>query len=333
MKIGCRVWTMTQQHAVPPQVDTHDHEHDHHDHEHGHHDHNHIHVPSSLKALLAVLIFTATIFFAELFGGWYSGSLALISDAMHMLSDSTGLVVAVIAMMFARRAATKTATYGYKRIEVIAALLNAASVSVISIWIVFESIERFRGGETIDVPVMLTVGIIGLVANIIGALVLHNHAHDNMNVRGAYLHVLVDLFGSIAVIVAALIMQFTTIMWADTVASLIIAALILPRSLKLAWESLQILLEQAPKGVDTTEIVEKLTQVTGVATIHDLHVWSLDGTGLLATCHVVVAEEKPLANCAVLDDVQKAFKELGIEHSTVQIEGLKHSDHEIVCHS
>ena len=320
--------------------DHHDHDHDHHDHshhdhDHDHHghDHNHSHVPSSLKALLGVLFFTAVIFFAELFGGWYSGSLALISDAMHMLSDSTGLVVAAVAILLARRTATKTATYGYKRFEVVAALLNAVSVSIISIWIVFEAIERFRNGETIDIAVMLIVGVIGLVANIFGAIVLHGHSHENMNVRGAYLHVLVDLFGSVAVIVAALLMQFTGILWADTVASLIIAALILPRSVKLAWESLRVLLEQVPVGVDTENIVEKLENVEGVAAVHDLHVWSLDGNKLLATCHVVMADEKPRADCGVLDDVQQAFKELGIDHTTVQIEGTKHHKHEIICHT
>lgn len=311
----------------------HDHEHSHHDHDHDHHDHNHSHVPSSLRALLGVLFFTAVIFFAELFGGWYSGSLALISDAMHMLSDSTGLVVAAVAILLARRTATKTATYGYKRFEVVAALLNAVSVSVISVWIVFEAIERFRNGETIDITVMLIVGVIGLVANIFGAIVLHGHSHDNMNVRGAYLHVLVDLFGSVAVIVAALLMQFTGILWADTVASLIIAALILPRSVKLAWESLRVLLEQVPVGVDTEGIVEKLETVEGVSAVHDLHVWSLDGNKLLATCHVVMADEKPRADCGVLDDVQQAFKELGIDHTTVQIEGTKHHNHEIICHT
>ena len=313
----------------------HDHDHSHHDHDHDHHghDHNHSHVPSSLKALLGVLFFTAVIFFAELFGGWYSGSLALISDAMHMLSDSTGLVVAAVAILLARRTATKTATYGYKRFEVVAALLNAVSVSIISIWIVFEAVERFRNGETIDITVMLIVGVIGLVANIFGAIVLHGHSHDNMNVRGAYLHVLVDLFGSVAVIVAALLMQFTGILWADTVASLIIAALILPRSVKRAWESLRVLLEQVPVGVDTEDIVEKLENVEGVSAVHDLHVWSLDGNKLLATCHVVMADEKPLSGCGVLDDVQQAFKELGIEHTTVQIEGTKHHNHEIICHT
>lgn len=317
--------------------DHHDHEHDHshHDHDHDHHghDHNHSHVPSSLRALLGVLFFTAVIFFAELFGGWYSGSLALISDAMHMLSDSTGLVVAAVAILLARRTATKTATYGYKRFEVVAALLNAVSVSIISVWIVFEAIERFRNGETIDITVMLVVGVIGLIANIFGAIVLHGHSHENMNVRGAYLHVLVDLFGSVAVIVAALLMQFTGILWADTVASLIIAALILPRSVKLAWESLRVLLEQVPVGVDTEGIVEKLETVEGVSAVHDLHVWSLDGNKLLATCHVVMVDEKPRADCGVLDDVQQAFKELGIDHTTVQIEGTKHHNHEIICHT
>lgn len=319
---------------------THEHDHDHtHDHGHGHkhshghsHGHDHSHdKPDSLKALFVVLGFTATIFVAELVGGYLSGSLALISDAMHMLSDSTGLFVAAIAIMFARKAASAQATFGYRRIEVVAALLNAASVSVISIWIVVEAMMRLNQGEEINATMMLIVGGIGLVANIFGAIKLHGHSHDNMNIRGAYLHVLVDLFGSVAVIVAALAMLRFSVPWADTVASLVIAALILPRSLKLAWESLRVLLEQVPTGVDTEAIRDMLQNLDEVIDVHELHVWSLDGNELIATCHMVVETQVPAAGCDVLDRVQKALRAYGINHSTVQLETPDHHGHETTC--
>ncbi|MCS4534824.1 cation diffusion facilitator family transporter [Corynebacterium sp. HS2168-gen11] len=281
--------------------------------------------------MFTVLTFTATIFFAEIIGGYYSGSLALISDAMHMLSDTTGLVVAAVAIVFGRKAASRTATYGYKRIEVIAALANALSVSIISVWILFEAVERFSNGQVVNSTTMLVVGVIGFIANLFGAFILHQHSHENLNMKGAYLHVLVDLFGSVAVIIAAVVMKQFNIMWADTVASLLIASLILPRSLKLAWESLRVLLEQAPSKANTQEILQALRKLDEVVAVHDLHVWSLDGSELIATCHMVVDMQVPAAGCDVLDRVQKELRKFGIEHSTVQLETPHHHTHETTC--
>lgn len=304
------------------------------DHSH-HHGHGHSHVPSGLKALLTVLIFTSVIFVAELVGGIISGSLALVGDAMHMLSDSTGLVVAAVAMVLGRRKSSHSATYGYKRVEVLAAMFNAIAVTAISVWIVIEAIQRFRTHEEVDTTLMLVVGVIGLVANIFGALVLHNHRHESMNIEGAFLHVLVDLFGSVAVIAAALIMRFTGIEDADTVASLIIAALILPRSVALLRQVLTVLLEQVPEGVDVEEIEKQLLHLEGVHTVHDLHVWSLDGNSLLATAHVVLEDGVEVygSNCVVLDRAHEVLESNGIFHSTIQVESKHHADHETVCES
>lgn len=304
------------------------------DHSH-HHGHGHSHVPSGLKALLTVLIFTSVIFVAELVGGIISGSLALVGDAMHMLSDSTGLVVAAVAMVLGRRKSSHSATYGYKRVEVLAAMFNAIAVTAISVWIVIEAIQRFRTHEEVDTTLMLVVGVIGLVANIFGALVLHNHRHESMNIEGAFLHVLVDLFGSVAVIAAALIMRFTGIEVADTVASLVIAALILPRSVALLRQVLTVLLEQVPEGVDVEEIEKQLLHLEGVHTVHDLHVWSLDGNSLLATAHVVLEDgvEAYGSNCLVLDRAHEVLESNGIFHSTIQVESKHHADHETVCES
>lgn len=311
-----------------------DDQHVHHDHDHHSHDgHNHAHVPKELRALVTVLGFTAVIFFAELIGGWYSGSLALISDAMHMLSDSTGLVVAATAIVFARQAASKSATYGNKRLEVVAALINAVSVSAISVWIVLEAFERLRSAAVVNTTMMLVVGVIGLVANVFGAVILRGHAHNNLNLKGAYLHVLVDLCGSIAVIIAAIVMKITGITWADTVASLLIAALILPRAIKLAWQSLQVLLEHAPAGIDSTMVAKQLLALPQVHAVHDLHIWSLNGQDLLATCHVVIDDTINTAACGVLDQVQRVLADCGIEHSTVQLESQAHGEHEQVCNN
>lgn len=312
----------------------HAHTHGHHGYQHGHqHSHSHSHAPSGLKALLTVLIFTSIIFVVELVGGIISGSLALMGDAMHMLSDSTGLVVAAVAMAWGRKKSSHTATYGYKRVEVVAAMFNAIAVTAISVWIVIEAVQRFRAHEEVDTQIMLIIGTIGLVANIFGALVLHGHRDESMNIEGAFLHVLVDLFGSVAVIAAALIMHFTGFEAADTIASLIIAALILPRSTALLRQALTVLLERVPEGVDVADIERQLCDLEGVQAIHDLHVWSLDGNSLLATAHVVIDDGVEVfgSNCVVLDRAQEVLHNNGIYHSTIQLESTDHADHETVC--
>ncbi|AZA11288.1 cation diffusion facilitator family transporter [Corynebacterium gerontici] len=289
------------------------------------HTHEHHGGAKSLSLALGV---TATIFFVELIGGALAGSLALMSDAMHMLSDSTGLVVALVATLIARRAADAKSTYGYKRLEVFAAMLNAATVVGVSIWIVLEAFHRLGDGIQVDAGTTLIIGVIGLVANVLSASVLHRDKDQNLNVEGAYLHVLVDLFGSIAVIVSSALMMLGW-MWADTVASLMIAALIFPRAVQLLMKSMNVLMERVPSDVDLASIEQRMLEIRGVEAIHDLHVWSLDGNEALATCHVVV--EKHMGDCGILDSVQAALKEQGVGHSTIQIELSQHRSHEDVC--
>ena len=262
-----------------------------HDHSHGH---SHNHAPQSLSALVGVLTLTSVVFLAELIAGIVSGSLALLADAAHMLSDSAGLVVALAAMLVGRRAASSRATFGYRRTEVLAAALNAGAVSAISVWIVVEAVQRIGRAEPIDTGVMLLVAVIGLIVNAASALVLMRRQHDNLNMRGAYLHVLADMFGSVAVIIAGIVIRFTGFQAADTIASVIIAALILPRS---------------------------------------VHVWSVDGTDLLASAHIVVSETPAeLAECSLLDAATAALTDHGIKHSTIQVESSAHAEHEEINH-
>lgn len=283
----------------------------------------------SWKYLAATLAVTATIFFAELFGAFISGSLALLSDAMHMLSDSAGLVVALIAALVAAKGSSAKATYGMGRVEVIASLLNAVTVLAVTIWIAVEAVRRIGSHEEIDVRLMLIVGAIGLTANIIGAAILHGHQRTSLNVRGAYLHILVDLFGSIAVIVAGVIIAFTGIAWVDTVASLLIVALIFPRALSLAKKALSVLMDWVPQEIEMEDVEEAVSSLPAVREVHDVHVWSHDGVQQLGTCHVVVAEDADRG--CVLDDVQAVFREFGIDHATIQIETKDHRQHEVIC--
>ncbi|EPD71069.1 cation diffusion facilitator family transporter [Corynebacterium pyruviciproducens ATCC BAA-1742] len=320
----------SRDHSHEHDVD-HNHSHAHgHDHGHGHgHDHNH-EFKGSLKALLVTFSMTATIFVAQVIGGLISGSLALLSDAMHMLSDSTGMLIAMTALFIGRKAATPRATYGYRRVEVIAAMINALVVTGVVASIVYNAIKRFGADYEIQTGMMLIIAIIGLLANGIGALILMKRQNDSLNMKGAYLHVLSDLLGSVAVIIAGIIIRFTGWTHADSIASLIIAAMVLPRALGLLKDSVSVLLNRVPKDIDAEEIMETLEALPHVQAAHDLHVWTTDGNDPLATCHIVVAESVH-TDCDVLDAVQAALREFGIEHSTIQLERPAHINHEMVC--
>ncbi|MGJ4099457.1 cation diffusion facilitator family transporter [Corynebacterium macclintockiae] len=297
---------------------------------HGHsHGHAHSHsapTDAPLRALLIVLGVTGTVFFAELIGGLITGSVALLADAMHMLSDAAGLIIAVVAIFIGRRAATAQATFGYRRVEVLAALVNAVTVLGISAWIVVEAFQRLSEPVEIMAGPMMIVAVIGLLANIISAWILNRQREHSVNVQGAFLHVLADMLGSVAVLVAGGVIILTGWQYADVIASLVIAALVLPRAWQLMMQALRILLEQAPPGYRPAEVDALLRQVDGVLDVHDLHLWSLDGTSALASVHLVVPEGRDPA--AVLCAAQAALQERGIAHATIQVERASHADHE-----
>ncbi len=307
-----------------------------HDHSHSHsHDHAHglggTHTTDApLRALVVALLITGTVFLAELVAGLVSGSLALLSDAMHMLSDSTGLILALVAMILGKREVTRRSTYGHRRIEVVAAMVNAAVVTGVVVWILVQAVGRFGGGHEVDAPLMITVAVIGLVANALSALVLVRHRDASLNMRGAYLHVLTDLLGSVAVIVAGVVILLTGWTAADTIASVAIVALVAPRSLRLLVESVSVLLNRVPEDIDPEEVEQRLRTVPGVSDVHDLHIWSTEGVNTLATCHLVVDSERE-PDCDVLDVAQARLRELGIEHSTIQLEQPEHRWHEEIC--
>ena len=296
-------------------------------HHHGSaHSHSHAPTDAPLRALLIVLAVTGTIFFAELIGGLVTGSVALLADAMHMLSDAAGIIIAVIAVLIGRRASNAQATFGYRRVEVLAALVNAVTVLGISVWIVVEAIRRLREPVEILAGPMMIIAVIGLVANAVSAWILHSQRDNSVNVQGAFLHVLADMLGSVAVLIAGGVIITTGWQYADVIASLVIAALVLPRAWQLMMHTLRILLEQAPPGYDPAEIDALLREVDGVMDVHDLHLWSLDGTSALASVHLVVPEDRDPA--AVLCVAQEALQERGIAHSTIQVERPSHVEHE-----
>lgn len=303
--------------------------HGHASHTHAPHTHTHTHTHTPLRSLLLALAITGAVFFAELIGGWLSGSMALMADAMHMLSDAAGLIIAAVAVVAGRRSASRHATFGYRRVEVLAALVNAVTVLCISIFIVVEALRRLHSSAPVEYGPMMIIAAIGLVANALSAWVLSGQRGDSVNVQGAFLHVLVDLLGSVAVLVAGAVIALTGFTPADVIASLIIAALVLPRAWQLLSQSAKVLLEQVPEGFDVEQVEPALRSVTGVSGVHDLHLWSLDGLSVLATAHLVMDEGADPG--PVLDSAQQALQQLGINHSTIQLEGPEHIDHESVC--
>ncbi len=292
-----------------------------HSHDHGHHGHGHAaHArEAGRKSLVVVLLLTATFMVVELVGGILSNSLALLADAAHMLTDVAAIALSLFAFWFARRPATSEKTYGYRRIEILAALLNGSTLIILSFFIFREAWHRFSDPVEIQGGLMLAVAVGGLAVNIVAALLLHRSAGENLNVRGAYLHVLGDLLGSVGAIAAALVILFTGWTPADPIISVVVATLILVSSYRLVRESVDVLLEAVPAHLDLDEIRREILTVPGVEAVHDLHVWTVTSGFLAMSGHARVAEIERTGE--VLEAIhQRMHDAFGISHVTVQVE-------------
>jgi len=268
--------------------------------------------------LVWVLALTASFMVAELIGGLLSNSLALLADAGHMLTDVAALGLSVFAIRLARRPPSARRTYGYVRLEILAALVNGATLLVIAGLIIFEAWQRLRAPLTIDAPIMLSVASVGLGVNVAGAVLLHRHAHENLNVRGAYLHVLGDLLGSVGAIAAGIVVLTTGWTPVDPIASMAIALLILFGAWKLVREATDVLLESVPAHVDLAAIVADLAGIEGLDEVHDVHVWTLTSGFVALSAHGVI--DDPGVHTRVLDEVRTRMQAHGVEHVTFQIE-------------
>ncbi|GMV07093.1 MAG: cation transporter [Gemmatimonadota bacterium] len=270
------------------------------------------------RRLVQVLAITGLFMVAEVVGGLLSGSLALLADAGHMFTDAGALALSLLAMRMAQRPPSPEKTYGYVRLEILAALANGATLLAIAVFIVLEAWDRLHDPVLVDGPVMLTVAVMGLGVNVVGALLLHAHAHDNLNVRGAYLHVLGDLLGSVGAIGAAVIILTTGWTPADPIISVVIAVLILISAWKLVREATDVLLEAAPAHVDVASIVGELRSIQGLDDVHDVHVWTLTSGFVALSAHGVL--DDPAAHTRILEEVQSRMRERGIGHVTFQLE-------------
>ncbi len=265
-----------------------------------------------------VLGFTSTFMLAEVVGGILANSLALLADAGHMFTDVAALALSLLAMRMAQRPPSPTKTFGYVRLEILAALVNGATLLFIALVIVKEAWERIQAPPEVQGPLMMTVAAFGLGVNVLGAYLLHEHADASLNVRGAYLHVLGDLLGSVGALVAGGLILTTGWMMADPLVSVLIAALILVGAWRLVREATDILLEAAPRHIDVEEVVESLRRIPGLEEIHDIHVWTLTSGFVAMSGHGIITDHT--MHREILDEINRRLNEHGISHVTFQLE-------------
>lgn len=251
-------------------------------------DHDHpVATKQNQKQLTIALILTSIFLVAEVIGGLMTGSLALLSDAAHMFTDASALAISLAAVQIAKRAADAKRTFGYHRFEILAAAFNATMLFVVAMYILYEAYLRFKAPSEIQSGGMLVVAIIGLIVNLISMKLLSAGKDGSLNVKGAYLEVWSDMLGSIGVIAGALIIRFTGWVWVDSAIAVAIGLWVLPRTWILLKESLNILLEGVPDGMDLGEITAQLVSTQGVVSVHDVHLWALTSGKVSLTAHVV----------------------------------------------
>jgi cobalt-zinc-cadmium efflux system protein len=296
-----------------------------HDHHQPHHDHahDHAHGGNSLSRrhkLLLAFVLTVLVMLVEAGGGVWSGSLALLADAGHMMVDALALLLAVVGAAMAARPADARRSYGYGRMEVLVGFVNALSQFVLVGWIIYEAVTRLLHPGPILSGVMLVVALAGLLVNALVLRTLHGHAHDDVNMAGASLHVLGDLLGSLAAVLAALAIRWFGWLWADPLLSLLVSLLILGNAWQLLRRSAHILLEGVPEGVDSAVVEQSLRGADpAIRSIHHLHVWQLASGSRMATLHAELNE--PADGARVLQAIRQILRErFEVEHVTVQID-------------
>jgi cobalt-zinc-cadmium efflux system protein len=286
--------------------------------------------------LMAVLAITLGVLVIEVVGAFLSGSLALLADAGHMLTDVAGLTLGLVAAALARRPATDERTWGYRRAEVLGAAAQAAVLLAVGVFILVEGVQRLFSPPDVTSGVMVVFGVVGLVGNLVGLALLAGGRGDDLTMRAAFLEVVNDALGSVAVLVAAAVIATTGWLRADAVASLVIGVLIIPRTLKLLRETVDVLLESTPRGLDLSDIRDRIMTLPHVLEVHDLHATQV-ATGLpVLTAHVVVDD-----SCfhdghlgSMLDELQHCIAtDFNVEHSTIQFEAAVHADHEHETHA
>ena len=300
-----------------------------HSHSHGHHHHHH-HADDQTEGRLWISIFlNLAITLAEFVGGIISGSLALFSDALHNLNDTASLGISLVARKISKREANKDKTFGYKRAEIIGALINLVALVIIALFLIKEGIERFYNPQPINGLVMFVVASVGLLGNFITAFLLYRSSKDNINIRSAYIHILSDGLSSVGVIIAGFLILQYQLYIIDTILTLVIAGYILWQSYYMLRETIDILMEGTPAELDPTEVTEAMQSVDRVLGVHHLHVWRLDENNILLESHILIDEN----DMDQMENVKTSLKKLlgtrfNIHHSTLEFEFEPCEEHE-----
>lgn len=273
----------------------------------------------------------------EAIGGFMTNSLALLSDAGHMLSDAISLGIALLAFTLGEKAANYSKTYGYKRFEILAAVLNGGTLIFISLYIFYEAIQRFQHPPEVASMGMLIIAAIGLLVNIIVAWIMMRggDVEENLNMRGAYMHVISDMLGSIGAIIAALLIIFFGWGWADPLASVIVAALVLRSGYYITKSGLHVLMEGTPQNINLDDVIQTISNTKGIQSVHDLHVWSITSGLNALSCHAVVSGDMSITESEkLLHIIEHDLAHQNIHHMTIQLETSSHShDNTILCNA
>jgi cobalt-zinc-cadmium efflux system protein len=297
------------------------------------HSHSHHRAARSRRRLSIVLVLTAVYMLAETVGGWLTGSLALLADAGHMLADVAALALALIAMWFSSRPATQSKTFGYYRLEILAALINGVALIAISLLIFYEAYQRWGNPPVVKSGLMMMVAAGGLFINIICAWILHGTHEDDLNMRAAWLHVMGDALGSVGAILAGVLMSVYGWYAADPLFSCLIGLLIIKSSLHLIRESTNVLLESTPSHINFAAVEEAILQTDGVEDVHDLHVWTITSGREALSAHVIHVET--ISQAELLKELRvKLSERFGLDHLTIQMETPDFEDETFhFCHA
>ena len=273
------------------------------------------------RPLQMALVIVLVIMVAEVIGGIISNSLALLSDAGHMLIDALALTLSLVAMAIARRPATPTRTYGYHRMEILAALANGITVGLISLYIFYQAYQRFLEPPEVKIEVMLPVAVIGLLANVAGVFLLRGGSAASLNIRAAFWHIVGDTISSVGVIAAAIVISFTGWYVADPIIAIVIGVIVLWGAVGLVRESIHILSDAVPKHIPVDKVIEAIKKIPGVADVHDIHIWTLTSGVHALSAHVLITDQMVSRSTGIIQTAQENLKrQFDITHSTLQLE-------------
>ena len=284
--------------------------------------HHHVHKEPNKKNLLISVLLNATITLAEFVGGILSNSLALLSDAVHNLSDTMAIIISYIAMIIGKKDPSSKNTFGFKRIEILAALFNAVVLIVISIYLFYAAYERFLNPEPIKSKLMFIVATIGFLGNIISVILLHKDSSHNLNVRAAYLHLIGDTLSSVGVIIGSILIYFWNITWIDPLLTIIIGLVIIKATWGIIKETLEILMQSSPENLDLQEVKTELEKHPEISNIHHIHAWRLSDNIIHFQCHADLCHNKSIKEVdnIRLDLENILHSDFGIDHITIQME-------------